>query len=183
MMDFIRSIYTNFDELVQRFGEDEIRNEIKHCMNSVQAFLNKLNSGDKLFVCDDVLTYCILDYLSDIKRLSDFHKIKEVNSIKRTAYYVKWFLHRKPIMINTSESEDDNIVYANEKYALSCMLAEIIGANADKQLSEDAYKKYEIFVNTLYYHLKYRTTDAQTLEMIIEAFQAGISFGESPISS
>lgn len=178
-MEFIKPNYTKFDDLIQSKGEAEIENEIKHYMNGIQAFINKMGSTDKLYVCDDILTYCVMDCLSDIKRLSDFHKIKEVNSIKRTAYYVKWVLRRKPIMIDTSDSEDDNIVYANEKYALSCMLAEIIGGEAEKKLSEDAYKKYEIFVNTLYYHLKYRTIDAQTLEMIIEAFQAGISFGKN----
>ncbi len=178
-MEFIKPIYTRFDDLIQDIGKNEIENEIKHYMSEIQAFINKIGSFDKLYVCDDVLTYCVMDCLTDIKRLSDFHKIEEVNSIKRTAYYVKWVLRRKPIMINIFSSDDDNIVYANEKYALSCMLAEIIGKDADKQLSEDAYKKYEIFVNTLYYHLKYRTTDAQTLEMIIEAFQAGISFGKN----
>lgn len=178
-MEFIKPVYTKFDDLIQCIGEAEIQNEIKHYMIGIQAFIEKIGSIDKLYVCDDVLTYCVMDCLSDIKRLSDFHKIKEVNSIKRTAYYVKWVLRRKPIMINTSSSDDDNIVYANEKYALSCMLAEIIGSDAEKHLSEDAYKKYEIFVNTLYYHLKYRTIDAQTLEMIIEAFQAGISFGKN----
>lgn len=63
---------------------------------------------------ETMLSYdAIMDYFTDVYRLKEFHKIKNINMIKIVAYEVYWILKRKPIQIRGTEV-NTKVVFANE---------------------------------------------------------------------
>lgn len=117
-----------------------------------------------------------MDYFSDINRLKEFHEIKKINDIKRVAYESMWLLRRKPIQIISDRPEDDNAVFANERFVLSYLTHEMLKNRTDDILTIKASNVYSSFVNSLYYHLKYRDCDAKVLELMILSFKAGLDY-------
>lgn len=180
-MENIKSAYIKFDELIEKIGEDTIKQKIEHFMKLISSFIISLDAEQKLCVNDSVLTYCIMDCFSDLDRLMEFHHINQVNEIKNISYEAKWFLRRKPIQIISDFAEDDNIIYANEKFILTYIMNYLIGNDMDIPLNDEAYKKYKTFVDDLYYHLKYRNCEAQILELMMISFKSGVAYGSGKL--
>lgn len=121
------------------------------------------------------LMHAVLDYFSDISRLKKFHKIRKTNTFKIMAYEVSWLLRRKPLQILQDEKEE--LVYINEKYILSYILlyfSRLVGEEFYDELDENNRKIFDGFIDTLYYYLKYRNCNSQSLEFALISFGAGV---------
>lgn len=90
----IENIYTNYQPLVEEFGEETITDRYSIIYTEMQEFFKSIRSNDKLSIDNVVLMHAILDYYSDVSRLKSFHKIKNINSIKSIAYESFWLLRR-----------------------------------------------------------------------------------------
>lgn len=118
------------------------------------------------------LTHAVMDYYSDIQRLKEYQKIERVNEIKIKAYETFWLLKRKPIQL-MKQLEDDKMLYVNEKFLLTRLTSFMLGEDMNIPLVEDKKKAYTNYLDTLYYNLKFRRCDAQAIELMLLAFQAG----------
>lgn len=176
-MENIKALYTDYQDIIIDVGEKEIEAHIKFFLNAIEEYISIVDpQKTKIALNDKVLQYCIMDYYSDIKRLQEFHEIKKINDIKRVAYESMWLLRRKPIQIISDKPEDDNIVFSNERFVLSYLTHEMLKERADDILTSQASNVYSSFVNSLYYHLKYRNCDAKVLELMMLSFKAGLDY-------
>jgi len=93
----------------------------------------------------------------------ELEKIK-VNISKLYAYTAYWILRRKPIQI---VKEFDGNEYINELFVTSYIASGILAIN--KSDRSDIDNNYMQFLKMLFYNLKYRNYNQQSLELMIEA--------------
>lgn len=168
----IENTYINYETLVSNIGEEIISNRIAQISQEMKDFLdiNKLQDIAKLN--DIALVHAVLDYFSDIQRLKDYQHIEHINEYKIKAYETFWLLQRKPLQI-TAQLEDDKWLYINEKFLLSRLTSFMLKDNINTPLVGNRKKAFKNFLDTLYYYLKFRRSDAQALELMLLAFDAG----------
>lgn len=118
------------------------------------------------------LTHAVMDYFSDIQRLKDYQKIDHVNEIKIKAYETFWLLKRKPLQL-MNQLDDDRNLYVNEKILLTRLTGFLLEDNINMPIVEEKSVAYRNFLDTLYYYLKFRRCDAQSIELMLLAFKAG----------
>lgn len=118
------------------------------------------------------LAHAVMDYFSDIQRLKDYQKIEHINEIKIKAYETFWLLKRKPIQLK-EQLEDDRLLYVNEKFLMTRLTSFMLGDEINRPIVGEKGVSFKNFLNTLYYYLKFRRCDAQSIELMLLAFQAG----------
>ena len=158
--------------MVSVVGKEEIESRIRQISGEMLDFLNAMDLSDVAYVHEMALTHAVMDYYSDIQRLKEYQKIERVNEIKIKAYETFWLLKRKPIQI-MKQLEDDKMLYVNEKFLLTRLTSFMLGEDMNIPLVEDKKKAYTNYLDTLYYYLKFRRCDAQAIELMLLAFQAG----------
>lgn len=104
--------------------------------------------------------------------MKEYQKIEHVNEIKIKAYETFWLLKRKPIQLK-AQLEDDRMLYVNEKFLLTRLTSFMLGENRNMPLVEEKRLAYTNYLDTLYYYLKFRRCDAQAIELMLLAFEAG----------
>lgn len=137
--------------------------------------LDFLKTNDLLkiaYIHEMALTHAIMDYFSDIQRLKDYQHIEHINEIKIKAYETFWLLKRKPIQLQT-QLEDDRFLYVNEKFLLTRLTSFMLGDNINMPIVGEKSVAFTNYLNTLYYYLKFRRCDAQSIELMLLAFKAG----------
>ncbi len=120
---------------------------------------------------DNIFEYCLIDILVDIARLKHFHDISRVNYIKFIAYTASWCLKRKPFQL--IEGCDEKYIYVNERFALTILLQ--ASGCYDENFDYSAEDQQELIntIKQMIYHLKYRNTNPQTLELLLIGMNAG----------
>lgn len=170
-MDKIVPVDSSYEAVIAYFSRERIQGRIEELLAKVHLFLDSI-ALDKtcLSVSDELVTHVVMDYFTDIKRLKDFHPIEHTNEYKILAYEIFWWLRRKPIQITKKCGEDS--IFANEKFAISLVIDFFSDEveNISTQIGRDSV---DSFYDTLYYYLKYRHYDAQSIEMILLAYKAG----------
>jgi hypothetical protein len=168
--------YVEYGDILEQFSEKALQSRFARLLEECRVFLADSELSENLRVEESILSHVVLDYYADISRLKEFHKIEKVNDIKITAYLYYWFVRRKPLQVilsssvETTDSKIEKLSYANELFVYSQLVHFL-----QKDLSEDivAGSRFSAFLNSLYYFLKYRLYDAQTLEMLLISFFAG----------
>lgn len=174
-MDHIENIYTNYQPLVEEFGEEMITDRYSIIYTEIQEFFKSIRGGDKLSIDPVVLMHTVLDYYSDVSSMKRFHGWKTIDRVKSMAYESFWLLRRKPIQIQAGKGQaDDKLTFSNEKFVFSRIASYLVhnSGNIDllKEQNNQAFQKY---LDSLYYFLKYKNYDAQMLEIMMLGFQAG----------
>jgi hypothetical protein len=165
----IKSKYVSNSSIVKEFGEKYIQEKYDSILLAMNNFIQETNLKNAE-VNKAILWHVILDCYTDIYRMKSFHNVKEVNDIKITAYESYWLLKRKPLQI--VKSDDEQSIFINEKFVLSLILS-FISKDDNDNLDILANEKMEYFTATLFYFLKYRIKNPQTLELMLLAFDAG----------
>jgi hypothetical protein len=139
----------------------------------MEKFIEIGGFQNRVIVNDTILRQVVIDYFADVSRLKEFHNIEFTNKIKITSYESYWVLHRKPLQY-VSEPEEHKKLFINEKFVFSSLimfhLADICNIGTHRVLQ----KNIQDFTDTCLYFLKYRKYTAQSLELMILSFQAGI---------
>lgn len=177
-MNNIESIYSNYDELLEEFSEDVIRNRYAFLYKEASEFLKSMELAESVQVNEVLLMHTVLDYFSDVSRLKKFHHIHHINEVKVVAYESFWLLRRKPLQVIKEKEEDDFLSFVNEKFVFSRIAAFLVEDSMDQVLKKADKRAFLNYLDTLYYFLKYRQYDPQMLELMILGFKAGEIWGK-----
>lgn len=173
----IENTYVKYDKLVEEIGEDVIKNRLMQLQYEMQEFLNSNGLTDMVFIQEMALNHAVMDYFSDIQRLKEYHEIEHANEIKIKAYETYWLLKRKPLQLK-EQLEDDKWLYVNEKFLLTRLVSFMLGEKINIPLNGEKKTVLMNFFDTLYYYLKFRKADAQSLELMLLGFMAGMAILE-----
>lgn len=175
-MGKIEILYDDYEDIYQEFGENTIRERFQNFCVAYEEFIHDNELEGKVKLNSHSLIHAVLDYFTDISRLKSFHKIKRTNSFKVTAYEVSWLLRRKPLQILQDNVEE--LIYINEKFVLSYIMnyfSQLVGYDFLVGLKEENGKAVKGYIDSLYYYLKYRNCNSQTLELALLSIAAGIA--------
>lgn len=169
----IENTYVKYDEIISFFGKDIIQKRIAQILQEMTHFIEENQLEDIAYINNIALDHAIMDYFSDIQRLKEYQKIQHVNEIKIKAYETYWLLKRKPIQLK-QQLQDDIWLFVNEKFLLTRLTAFMLGEDHyNIPLVGDRRKAFKNYLDTLYYYLKFRRCDAQVIELMLLAFEAG----------
>ncbi|MCM1103010.1 MAG: hypothetical protein NC409_02795 [Clostridium sp.] len=159
------------EELNKSFTDEYIRNAGMLIHRLAEQFYEENNLNGKIYFNDNIFENCLIDILIDIARLKYFHDISRVNYIKFIAYTASWCLKRKPFQL--IEGCDEQYIYVNERFALTLLLQ--AGACYDENVNYYAEEQKDLVkgIGQIYYHLKYRNTNPQTLELFLIGLENG----------
>lgn len=159
------------EELNSTFSDEYIYNAGMLIHQMAENFYEEQNLVDKVYFDDSIFEHCLIDILVDIARLKYFHDIDLVNYIKLMAYTASWCLKRKPFQL--IEGAGSDYIYINEKFALSLLLQASGCFDDSVKCAEEDREKVEKLVEQIFYHLKYRNTNPQTLELLLVGIEKG----------
>ena len=168
----IENTYVDYNMILDYFGEEKVSGRIEQIYNEMMDFLRDYDLDEVAYVHRITLCHAVMDYFSDIKRLKDYQPIERVNEIKIKAYETFWLLKRKPLQL-IGQAEDDKLIYINEKFLLMRLASFMLGNEMATPLVGDKGKAFKNYLDTLYYYLKFRRCDPQSIELALLAFQAG----------
>lgn len=173
-----RSNY-DYEEIIEHFGKEKIMNRYDTLQEYLEIFIERNNYQDKVKISFSVLNQAVIDYFADIDRLKNFHHIDKINFIKIHAYSAYWLLRRKPIQIVADDDEDMELAFVNENFVSSYLLQFLRGENRGVVIKKADRLGYDEFVANLKYVLRYRMVTPQTLETMLESYNAGRIFERS----
>lgn len=159
-----------YDELKESFSDEYIKNAGILIHRNAEKFYEKFELEGKAYFDDKIFQMCLIDVLVDISRLKSFHDISNINYTKLVAYSVSWCLRRKPFQLVQGSDCD---IYINEKFALYFLLQ--ASGFSDETVDALAEQKgaIEKSIHQMFYHLKYRNTNPQTLELLLVGIDTG----------
>lgn len=172
-MDKIQEIYESYGDIVEKVGLKKIIDRHMDLYQSYKDFIETEGLTEKVKINSFILAHAIMDYFTDITRLKDFHKIDFTNTYKTIAYEICWLLRRKPLQVMADE--DESLVYINEKFILSYTISFLVQNEKWELMNKLKMKSFDGFIESFYYHLKYRNCNAQTLELALLSFKAGLN--------
>lgn len=173
-----RSNY-NYEEIIEHFGKDKIMKRYNALEEYMNIFIQRSEYKESVFVSYSLLNQAIIDYFADIDRLKNFHKIERVNFIKVHAYSAYWLLRRKPIQIRVDDNEDTELAFINENFVASYLMQFLRGEQKGVVIKKEDRLEYDEFVSNLKYVLRYRMVTPQSIETILEGYNAGRIFERS----
>ncbi|MCI8517984.1 MAG: hypothetical protein HFG75_14140 [Hungatella sp.] len=159
------------EELNASFTDAYIHNAGTLIHKLAEQFYRENQLDGKIYFSDDIFNHCLIDILVDLARLKYFHDISRVNYVKFIAYTASWFLKRKPFQV--VEGCGEEYIYVNERFVLTLLLQ--AGSCYDENVNYYAEDQKELIkgIGQIYYHLKYRNTNPQTLELFLIGLQNG----------
>lgn len=164
----------SYNFLLEHFGEEKISNRYKYLYAKLEDYIKLRQLDDKVNINRGILQNVVVDYFTDIYRLKEFHNIQSANIIKIISYTAYWLCRRKPIQI--INDEDDSLTFINEAFVTSFLIHEYTSPNSKRPLDSASKEKYKDLIDQVFYHLKYRNIDKQTIELLFCAFEAGKGF-------
>lgn len=159
------------EELNESFTDEYIRNAGLLIHRLAERFYKEHHLKGKVYFNDDIFQHCLIDILVDIARLKYFHDISRVNYIKFIAYTASWCLKRKPFQV--LEGCDEKYIYVNERFVLTLLLQASGCFDDNVNYYEENQKELIKEIGQIYYHLKYRNTNPQTLELFLIGLETG----------
>lgn len=159
------------EELNTAFSDEYICNVSLLIHQMAERFYEEQKLEKKVYFDDTIFEYCLIDILVDIARLKDFHDIELVNYVKLIAYTASWCLKRKPFQMIEGAGAD--YIYVNERFALSLLLQASGCFDFGIKCAKEDVEKVEKLVEQVFYHLKYRNTNPQTLELLLVGVENG----------
>jgi len=174
----IESSYIEYAAVIEKFTPQKIIERYARLLESANKFIKEMEFESYIVCNEEMLMYAVLGYFSDIMRLKKFANIERIHETKILAYESEWLLKRKILQIKNSDDSDlleypDKFAFCNEQFVFSQITLWIKKndlINGTKTLNNP---DLEYFTNMLFYHLKYRSCDAKTLELMLVAFTAG----------
>lgn len=159
------------EALKESFSDEYIRNAGLLVREMAEKFYEENELEGKVYFNDDVFDHCLIDILVDLARLKHYHDISLVNYVKLIAYTASWCLKRKPFQL--VEGAEEKYIYINEKFALALLMQ--AGGCYDRKAQYRAEDEDDLVkaVEQIYYHLQYRNTNPQTLELFLVGLESG----------
>ena len=161
-----------YAEMVEKIGEKKFYDRLSDLQKTADNFISSANF-DGYVVCNPrILLQVQLDYFADLYRLKDFHGIEHAKTEKILAYELAWLLKRKPLQFKEYTDKERDI-FVNERFAVYLIINECLLSGEKRFVDATAYKAFEKYQELLFYYFKYRETNPQVIELIIESFKMG----------
>ena len=174
--NFESNKHSTYRNLVQGADAITVRDRFDNIYNRLNEFIVSENLTKKVKISITNLEQVLVAYFDDINRIKSFHNINRVNDIKIHAYEAFWLLRKKPLQV----LEDFDYCEAiNEKFVSFFIVDYILQKKTDVVLSGLKKEHFEEFIKTLYYWFKFRKFDAQSIEIILLSFLAGVAVGSN----
>lgn len=174
-----------YKDIIGEFTEQVVQERFAFLLQAAKLFVNNrykevLQAEDYFLVQEKIIGEIVLNYFSDIKRLKTFHNIDRVEPKKVASYTSYWIIRCKPIQTikpipNDIFISDRSITTVNELFACNILIA--MAYNTKERLHEPDGDNYAKFREQLYYHLTYRITNPQALELALTALNASPIYG------
>lgn len=159
------------DELNESFTDEYIYNAGTLIHSLAEKFYEENELEGKVYFNDVIFENCLIDILVDIARLKYFHDIDLVNYIKLMSYTASWIIKRKPFQL--LEDAEEKYIYVNEKFALSLLLHAVGFYDPNMKIESEKVDFLIKNISAMFYHLKYRNTNPQTLELLLLGVENG----------
>ena len=130
----------------------------------------------------------VLNTMSDIERLVEYHQVVKPNRYKYAAYTGFWWMRGKPFLckLDRNSSADkladplfrDLCTSLNEVFITDFMLSMLQNQRLPegKENTDDGYISYMAIKDSLQYFLKYRHYSAQALELFLKGIDASSGY-------
>lgn len=132
---------------------------------------------DRILLDEERALQAVLEALDDLKRLKDFHPVKNPNRIKYASYLAYWWLQRKPLYVNVESLNlaDDliqRLINFNEFFLVTYVLNELFNCDelectCGQQKINDYDNEWVQVQNYLFYFFCYRTNSPKTIEAFL----------------
>ena len=169
----------DYEEIIEHFGKEKVMERYNTLEENIGYFIERSDFKKNVLVSYSLLNQAVIDYFADIYRLKVFHHIDKINFIKVHAYSAYWLLRRKPIQIVKDNDEDVELAFINENFVASYLMQFLRGEHKGVVIKKDDRLDYDEFVSNLKYVLRYRLITPQTIETILESYNAGRIFERS----
>lgn len=164
-------VYRFILQEIEKCDDAEIKRSIREKIEQAENFFELKDLEGKVYFNEDIFDDCLIDILVDLERLKDFHNIDKVNYIKLMAYTASWCLKRKVFQI--IEGCEKEWIYVNEKFALMLLLQASGCFDENVLYGADDQRNLMKNVDQIFYHLRYRNTNPQTLELLLVGLESG----------
>lgn len=159
----------NFNsDLLNYFGIETIQSRYQTVLEMMMDFVKKYKT-EELKINMTIFNHVIVDYFFSIQNIKSYHIVKNVSISKSYAYMSYLILKYKPIQINSVEV-DEKLIYANEKFVVTFIISQLLQGRDIKN-----NKEFENFMDQMLYFFEYKDISINTIEMMITAFNAGLS--------
>lgn len=167
-MDMIKEIFSEFIDALTSFANDFSDSLLQDF--GVKDFKNRI------LLDEERALQAILEALDDLKRLKDFHPVKNPNRIKYASYLAYWWLQRKPLYVNVDKINlDDDLIQRlinfNEFFLVTYVLNELFNCDELECSCMQQIKNYDDewvqVQNYLFYFFCYRTNSPKTVEAFL----------------
>lgn len=151
-------------EMKDFFGEDYIINYYSFIYNKAYSYLTKNKLELVVWLDINQFDSMFTSILVDLKRMSLYHNTHAINFVKLCSYAASWWIKRKPYRV-VEYGSNKSLVYINENFASTLLFLHIYGTHVP--LTECKKEKIQTLVRHTRYHLRYRNTNPQVLELYV----------------
>ena len=170
-------IHSTYMNIIQGTDEVVVRDRFNSLLERMGVFIAENDLAGRVKISETILEQVVVAYFDDVNRLKDFHGIELVAETKIHAYTAFWLLRKKPLQIIEDFAQCEAI---NEKFVTIYLVDFMLREKYDVVLSGPSKEQYEEFVKTINYCFKYRRFDAQSIELVLLSFLAGVAVGSIP---
>jgi len=161
-----------YAQMVQDIGQKKFNDRLLELQKTANAFIKEAGFEPHVQCNERILLQIQLDYFADIYRLKDFHGIEHVRTEKIFAYLIAWILKRKPLQF-VGYTDEEKDIFVNERFAAYLLMNECLLCGEKRFSNNDLIEKFEKYTNLVLYYFKYRETNPQVIELLIESFKIG----------
>lgn len=169
---FTEVISGGYQYLLDKFGKEKIASRFVYINTVLVDYIKQHQYENRVVICQNMIEHIVIDYFVDIDRLKEFQEIQYVNETKIYAYLAYWLLRHKPLQVAGCDGQDD-LVFVNEEFVADFLLSFLFSQPENVPFVTEQEGKIDEFVKTLGYYFSYREYSAQSIELMLLAFNAG----------
>lgn len=158
-----------------RYTKEQICRKYSFWYNKMLDFIQGAGLEQKVRIDRRKLGYAVLSYYADTYRMKMFHELDKINLPKVYGYSAYWILRMAPLQL--ADRVEDNILWVNEKFVVSVLISNMFKGVEPQKCDFKNYPSVKELAELLYYNFKYRTYNAQTLELMLKGVYVGADIG------
>lgn len=160
------------EEIKEYFTDEYIENLGTLLYAQAELFIESRELSEFVYINEPIYQLFLIDMLVDLARLKGFHEIEKLNYAKLMAYAASWWIKRKPIQLK--ETCPEKYIYMNEEFARTLLIHAAGCMENNVWVKAADLDEIEKTLDHILYHLKFRNTNPQTLELLVVGFKGGM---------
>ncbi|MDH4262204.1 MAG: hypothetical protein OEV78_04065 [Spirochaetia bacterium] len=161
----------SYQYLIEKFSSESLIQRFELIYGKAKKFISAVGLEGIATINEYLVDEVIIDYFADIARLKDFHHIEKTQPAKVAAYTAYWVSRKKPIQLLRQPNDPEILKFPgfaviNEMFACTLLISMVYDTKKPLLVN---WGNYNTFQKVLKYHLAYRQTTAQMLELVLYA--------------